>query len=215
MRRNNTPVHLLEWKTAHLFINAILTTVMLIVSSSAYVAILFMQVLQFFIQIMNLKTGAWGSKEGFFYSSVDEEVRQGQNSIRIISTAITEAAMAAVVSNRFAAIAVLFMYRVDAIRRFHELAEQTEGSKISKDLESLHAAQPAQNPIYGIDMAIPVVFSLLWYHNPLILIHFAIRSACIICRDLSIISSIQCELYNDVITTFVLSVVLVVVILFY
>ena len=142
-------------------------------------------------------------------------MREGQNSVRLTMTAFTEAIVALIVGNRFAAIAVLFLYRVDGVRRSYELGERTEQARIAKDLESLHAAQPPKNPIFGVDMVIFIVYAVLWFNSPLIMVLFILRAAVIVCRDVSIVSPVQEELYGDVITSFVLTTVIVVIILFY
>ena len=215
MRKNDVPLQLAEWKLVHFVINLIVCVVMFIVSGTTYRFIMTLQVLQFMIQISNLQMGSWGDKNGWIYCNIDEQVKSGQNTVRLISTAVTEAVVAFVAANRFAAAAVLFMYRSDSARRAIELGEQTETSRTAKDLESLHAAQPTRPPIFGIDIAIPAFFCLLWYNSPMILVHFGVRAAVIVCRDLSIISPIQTELYSDVVTTFSLTIVIVYIILFY
>ena len=205
----------MEWKLAHFVINCIVATVMMIATSNGYLVLFFIQSMQFFIQLLNMKSGSWGSKSGWVYCNVDEQIREGQNSIRLISTAVTEAIIVAIMHGRFAAAAVLIMYRLDGVRRSYEKSDETEQAKIAKDLEALHAAQPTKEPIFGIDMIIPILFSLLWFNRPLLLLHFLTRSVVIVCRDVSIISPIQEELYSDVVTSFMLSAVIVFVVLLY
>jgi len=215
LRRNDVPVQLLEWKVAHMMANLGVAMVLLIFSKNYYSIITLMQVLQYFIQILNLRSGEWGTRNGYIYCNVDEMVKSGQNSIRLIVTALTEAIIVLIVQGRFSAAACIFLYRLDGVRRAYEMSEPTEQSKISKDLESLHAAQPVKDPIIGIDLVLPILYSLLWFNSPMFLIHFSLRAACVVCRDFSIISPIQEELYSDVITTLSLNIVIVSLVLFY
>lgn len=215
LRRNDVPVQLLEWKLGHMIINAAVCVVLLFVSKTHYSLISLLQITQFFIQILNLRSGEWGTREGWVYCNVDEMVKSGQNSIRLISTAITESLIAVLIQGRFSAAACLFLYRLDGVRRVYEMGDPTEQSKISKDLESLHASQPVKDPVIGIDLILPVLYAILWFQSPMFLIHFGLRAACVVCRDFSIISPIQEELYSDIITTISLNIVIVFITLFY
>ena len=208
MRRNDVPLQLIDWKSAHLIFNAIIGIVMLIFTSNYYALIVLMQIVQFFIQIVNMRTGPWGNPNGWLYCDVDVMVKSGQNTVRLAVTAFTEAIIAAAVQGRFASIAILFLYRLDGIRRACELGQPTEQSTTARDLESLHAAQPVRDPVIGIDIVLPITYCLLWYNRPLLLIHFGIRAAAILCRDFSIISPIQEELYGDIITSVTLNIVI-------
>lgn len=208
MRRNDVPIQLIDWKIVHFIFNAIIGVLMLIFTSNYYALIVFLQIIQFFVQIINMRTGPWGNSNGWLYCDVDVMVKSGQNTVRLVATAITEAVIAAVVKGRFASTAVLFLYRLDGIRRACELGQPTEQSAMARDLESLHAAQPVKDPVIGIDLVLPVIYCLLWYDNPLLLIHFGIRAAVLLCRDFSIISPIQEELYGDIVTSVTLNIVI-------
>ena len=212
MRRNDVPLQIIDWKILHLVANGIISLSMIIFTSSQYSLILLIQVLQFAVQILNMRTGPWGSKNGAVYCNVDEMIKSGQNSIRLIFTALVEAIVALILKDRFTAASVQLMYRLDGLRRSWELGEPTEQSQIAKDLESLHAAQPVKDPALSIDVVIPVAFAMLWYSSPIMLILFGIRAACIACRDFSIFSPIQEELYSDVVTTAVLNLVIIYII---
>lgn len=215
MRRNDVPVQLIDWKIAHLVFNAIIGIIMLIFTSNYYALIVLLQIIQFFVQIINMRTGPWGNPNGWLYCDVDVMVKSGQNTVRLAATAITEAIVVAVVQGRFASVAILFLYRLDGIRRACELGKPTEQSTMARDLESLHAAQPVKDPVIGIDIVLPIIYCLLWYNKPILLIHFGVRAGAILCRDFSIISPIQEELYGDIITSISLNVVVFYLILSY
>lgn len=200
IRYNDMPVTPVQWKTAALLLQFVFFVIIIALNRSELAIIAIVPVLEYAVQVLNLRSGAWGSRDSWFYVDVSRQIKEDNNVIRMIFTAVFESIICFFLIGKWAALCILILYRLDALRRFFQKPQNTEQIDVANDLESLHLAQVHADPVIDVSICLQLVFALFFIKSVIPLIHFTLRTIIAFARDMGITSGIQTELYLDLIT---------------
>ena len=200
IRYNDLPVTPVQWKTAALVVQFVFFVFFIALNRSELAIIAIVPVLEYAVQVLNLRTGAWGNRESWFFVDVSRQIKEDNNVIRMLFTALFECIVCFILSGRFSGLCILIIYRLDALRRFYQKPKNTEQIDVASDLEALHLAQVHQDPVVDISILLHLMFALFFVQRVFALIHFTIRTLIAFVRDMGVVSGIQTELYSDVCT---------------
>ena len=200
IRYKDLPVTPVQWKTAALLLQFVFFVIIIAFNRSELAIIAIVPVLEFAVQVLNLRSGAWGNRDSWFYVDVSRQIKEDNNVIRMLFTAVFESIICFFLIGKWAALTILFCYRLDAIRRHYQKPQNTEQIDVANDLEALHLAQVHQDPVIDISICLQLVFALFFIKSVFPLIHFTLRTVIAFARDMGILSGVQNELYSDVCT---------------